>query len=176
LANFAHLDNQSDSENRKKKAKQRHSKALGEKRPNPGSFCFTAIGGSFFQRHKQELQSGQFGLRMAKKWRTSSPYFVSSFAKLFCYSSGYTVPEINTPPTSKRHPNNTCWRLACVADLVRASSLDAAKTSPKNACWCRALAGFKGAFPCTTHTPVSFRSPAQHTKQGKHAKAKAKQK
>ena len=48
LANFAHLDNQSDSE---KKAK-RHSKALGEKRSNPGSFWFTAVGGSFFQRHK----------------------------------------------------------------------------------------------------------------------------
>jgi hypothetical protein len=45
LANFAHLDNQGDSE---KKAK-RHSKALGEKRPNPGSFWFTAVGGSFFQ-------------------------------------------------------------------------------------------------------------------------------
>jgi hypothetical protein len=65
-----------------------------------------------------------------------------------------------------------CWRLACVADLVRASSLAAVKTSPKNYCWCRALAGFKAAFPCTTHTPVSFRSPAQHTKQGEHAKAK----
>jgi hypothetical protein len=48
LANFAHLDNQSDSE---KKAK-RHSKALGEKRSNPGSFWFTAVGASFFQRHK----------------------------------------------------------------------------------------------------------------------------
>jgi hypothetical protein len=61
LANFAHLDNQSDSE---KKAK-RHSKALGEKRPNPGSFWFTAVGGSFFPA-TQELQSGQFGLGMAK--------------------------------------------------------------------------------------------------------------
>jgi hypothetical protein len=58
-----------------------------------------------------------------------------------------------------------------VADLVRASSLAAVKTSPQK---CLLVAGFKAAFPCTTHTPVSFRSPAQHTKQGKHAKAKQK--
>jgi hypothetical protein len=67
------------------------------------------------------------------------------------YSSGYTAPEVHHQ-LSKRHPNNTCWRLVCVADLVGASSLAAAKTGPKNACWCRALAGFKSAFPCTTHT------------------------
>jgi hypothetical protein len=56
----------------------------------------------------------------------------------------------------------------CVVDLVGASSLAAAKTSPENACWYRALAGFKAAFSCTTHTPVPLRSPAQHTKQGRH--------
>jgi hypothetical protein len=33
--------------------------------------------------------------------------------------------------TSKHLPNNTCWRLACVTDLVGGSSLDAVKTSPK---------------------------------------------
>jgi hypothetical protein len=48
--------------------------------------------------------------------------------------------------------NNTCWRLACVADLVGASSLAAVKTSPKNACGCRERASFKAAFPHTTHT------------------------
>ena len=33
----------------------------------------------------------------------------------------------------KQHlPNNTCWRLACVTDLVGGSSLTAVKTSPKN--------------------------------------------
>jgi hypothetical protein len=65
-----------------------------------------------------------------------------------------------------------------VTDLVGGSSLDAVKTSePKNnACWCLALACFNAAFPCTTHTPAPFRSPAQHPKQGKHEKAKAKQK
>jgi hypothetical protein len=78
---------------------------------------------------------------------------------------------ISKQTPSKQH---VLWRLACVADLVRASSLAAVKTSPKNACWCRALAGFKAAFPCTTHTPVSFRPPARHTKQGKHAKVKQK--
>jgi hypothetical protein len=58
----------------------------------------------------------------------------------------------NAISASKRLPNNTCWRLARVTDLVGGSSLDAVKTSPKNACWCRERAGFKTAFPCTTHT------------------------
>jgi hypothetical protein len=31
-----------------KEEKKRHSKELREKRPNPGSFWFTAVGGSFF--------------------------------------------------------------------------------------------------------------------------------
>jgi hypothetical protein len=67
LANFVHLDNQSDSE---KKAK-RHSKARGEKRPNPGSFWFTAVGGRFFSA-RQDFRSGQFGLRMAQTVHTKT--------------------------------------------------------------------------------------------------------
>jgi hypothetical protein len=43
-----HPDNQRDSE----KKPERHSKALSEKRSNPGSFWFTAEGGRFFQRPK----------------------------------------------------------------------------------------------------------------------------
>jgi hypothetical protein len=75
LANFAHLNNQSDSE---KKAK-RHSKALGEKRPNPGSFWFAAVG-VFFSPARQGLQSGQFGLRMAQTVHIPSTYCVSSLS------------------------------------------------------------------------------------------------
>jgi hypothetical protein len=39
---------QSDLENKSK----RRSKELGEKRPNPGCFWFTAVGGRFFWRRK----------------------------------------------------------------------------------------------------------------------------
>jgi hypothetical protein len=85
LANFARLDNQSDSE---KKAK-RHSKALGEKRSNPGSFWFTAVGGSFSAT--QELQSDQFGLRMAQTVHIK--HILCVFAKLF-YCSEYKAPAM----------------------------------------------------------------------------------
>jgi hypothetical protein len=84
LANFAHLDNQSDSE---KKAKC-HSKALGEKRPNPGSFWFTT----------QELQSGQFGLRMAQTVHISSTYSVS----LLSYSIAVDIRRLQCN-MSKQH-------------------------------------------------------------------------
>jgi hypothetical protein len=107
------------------------------------------------------------------KMRTSSPYFVSSLS--YAYSIPVDIQRLKciiSKQTSSKQ--NTCWRLACVADLVRASSLAAVNTSPKNACWCRERAGFKADIPCTTHTPVSFRSPAQHTTQGEHAKAKQK--
>jgi hypothetical protein len=50
LAKTQHLDKQRDSEKKEK----RHSKELREKRPNPGSFWFTAVGWIFFQRHKRE--------------------------------------------------------------------------------------------------------------------------
>jgi hypothetical protein len=89
-ANFAHLDNQSDSE---KKAK-RHSKALGEKRPNPVSFWFTAVGGSFFSdtRTSEWPVCLVFGLRMAKMAHIKPMLCV--FAKPF-YSSGYAAPEMH---------------------------------------------------------------------------------
>jgi hypothetical protein len=76
-------------------------------------------------------------------------------AKAHRHRGHWGIPH--NPRQNKRHPNCKCWRLACVADLVRASSLAAAKASPQNACWSRALpvAGFKAAFPCTTHTPYA---------------------
>jgi hypothetical protein len=63
---------QSDPE---EKAKH-HAKELREKRPNPGSFWFTAVGGSFFERHKTNFGVASLALEW-QKWRTSSPYFVS---------------------------------------------------------------------------------------------------
>jgi hypothetical protein len=55
------------------------------------------------------------------------------FGALF-YSSGYTAPEMHHQQANIIQTTPTCWRLACVADLVGASSLAAVKTSPKNAC------------------------------------------
>jgi hypothetical protein len=37
------------STERFRKKEKRHLKELREKRPNPGSFWFTAVGGSYFQ-------------------------------------------------------------------------------------------------------------------------------
>jgi hypothetical protein len=91
------------------------------------------------------------------------------FAKLF-YSSGYTAPEMHHQQANVIQ--TTRARLACVADLVRASSCQ--DEHQKYLLVPGTIAGFKAAFPCTTHTPVPFRLPAQHTKQGKHAKAKQK--
>ena len=63
---------------------------------NPGSFWFTAIGGSFFLRHKNfSLQPGQLASLALEwqKWCTTSPCFVSSLGYLF-YPSGYTTPAM----------------------------------------------------------------------------------
>jgi hypothetical protein len=133
---------QSDSEKKKK----RHSKELREKRPNPGSFWFTAPYRRIFFSATQELQSGKFGLGM-KKMAHIKP-ILCVFGMLFC-SSGYTAPEMHHQQANVIQTTRTgAWPVCCVADLVGASSL--------------------------AHTPVSFRSPAQHTKQGKHAKSKQK--
>jgi hypothetical protein len=71
----------------------------------------------------------------------------------------------------KRLPNNTCWRLACVTDLVGGSSLNAVKTSPKNCLLVPSTSLFQRSFSMhqPTHTPVAFRPPAQHTKQDRRA-------
>jgi hypothetical protein len=53
-----------------RKNPEHHSKALGEKRPNPGYFWFNAVGGSFSAT--QEV--GKFGVRIEKKRCTRSPY------------------------------------------------------------------------------------------------------
>jgi hypothetical protein len=80
-----------------------------------------------------------------------------AFGMLF-YSSGHKAPEMHHKQANITQTARAGGRLACVADLVGASSLAAVKTSPKNACWCRERAGFKAAFPCTTHTHTSFLS------------------
>jgi hypothetical protein len=150
-ANFAHLDNQSDSE----KKKQDHSKALGEKRSNPGSFWFTAVSGSFFQRHKDfrvaSLASG------CHKRCTSSTYCVS----LLSYSIAVDIRRLQCNMQYEQadvfQANNTCWRLACVADLVRASSQSAVlrsrRASPKNCLLVPGTSWLQSSFPMHhTHT------------------------
>ena len=92
-------------------------------------------------------KSGKFGLRM-KKMAHIKP-ILCVFGMLF-YSSGYTAPEMHHQQANVIQTTRAgAWP---VADLVGASSLAVVKTSPKNACWCRERAGFKAAFPCTTHT------------------------
>jgi MFS superfamily sulfate permease-like transporter len=49
------------STERLRKKEKRHSKELREKRPNPGSFWFTAVGGIFFSA-TQELQVASLAL------------------------------------------------------------------------------------------------------------------
>jgi hypothetical protein len=64
-----------------------------------------------------------------------------------------------------------------VADLVGASSLAAVKTQdePQKCLLVPGTSWLQSSFSMHhTHTPLSFCSPAQHTKQGKHAKAKQK--
>jgi hypothetical protein len=97
------------------------------------------------------------------------------FAKPF-YSSGYTAPEMHHQQANVIQTTRAgAWPVWLIWYVPAAALLRSRRApKPKNACWCRVLAGFKAAFPCTTHTPVSFRSPAQHTKQGEHAKAKQK--
>jgi hypothetical protein len=69
----------------------------------------------------QELQSGQFGLRMAKMVQIKPIRCV--FAKLF-YSSGYTAPEMHHQQANIIQTTRAgAWPVSCVADLVRASSL-----------------------------------------------------
>jgi hypothetical protein len=48
----------------------------------------------FFSATQELYLSGQFGLIEWQKWRTSSPYFVSSLIYSI-RSSGYTAPEMH---------------------------------------------------------------------------------
>jgi hypothetical protein len=105
-----HPDNQRDSE----KKPERHSKALGEKRPNPGSFWFTAKGGSFFQRHKK---LGVASLVSELKENVHKKPVPCVFAYLV--HSSRDTGAMHHPQASKQAlANNTYWRLACVADSV----------------------------------------------------------
>jgi hypothetical protein len=87
---------QSDSEEKK-----RHSKELREKRPNPGSFWFTAVGGSFFQRHKN-FRAGSLALEWTK-WRTSSPYYVSLVRYSILVDTHRLKCIISKQTSSKQH-------------------------------------------------------------------------
>jgi hypothetical protein len=58
LAKTQHLDKQRDSEKKEK----RHSKELREKRPNPGSFWFTAVSGIFFSDTRESRAKPELGL------------------------------------------------------------------------------------------------------------------
>jgi hypothetical protein len=116
-----------------RKNKKCHAKALAERSPNPGSFWFTAVGGSFFWRRK-DFRAASLGSEWQKTAHMKLILCVSS--KLF-YSSG--MQRLHTAISASKHlPNSTCWRAGawpvCVTDLVGGSSLDAVKTSPKNAC------------------------------------------
>jgi hypothetical protein len=86
VANFAHLDNQSDSE-KKKNAIQKPSARNDQLR-----VFLVHRRRREFSSATQELQSGQFGLGMGKMVHIKPILCV--FAKLF-YSSGYTAPEMH---------------------------------------------------------------------------------
>jgi hypothetical protein len=105
-----------------KKAKRR-SKGLGEKRPNPVSFWFTAVGGRPFWRHKN-FRVASLGSEWQKTAHMKLILCVSS--KPFCSTILVGCNACNAISASKHLPNNTCWRLACVTDLVGGSSPDAA--------------------------------------------------
>ena len=79
----------SSTERFRKKSKRR-SKGLGEKRPNPGCFWFTAVGGRFFWRRKN-FRVASLGSEWQKMAHTKLILCVSN--KLF-YQSGYAAPEM----------------------------------------------------------------------------------
>jgi hypothetical protein len=79
----------SSTERFRKKSKRR-SKGLGEKRPNPGCFWFTAVGGRFFWRRKN-FRGASLGSEWQKMAHTKLILCVSN--KLF-YHSGYAAPEM----------------------------------------------------------------------------------
>jgi hypothetical protein len=102
------------------------------------------------------------------------------FAKLF-YSNGYTAPEVHHQQANVIQTTRAgawpVWLIWYVPAALLRSGRATQTSSPPRRMIVGAghySCGFKAAFPCTTHTPVSFRSPAQHTKQGEHVKAKQK--
>jgi hypothetical protein len=56
--------------------RKRRSKGLGEKRPNPGCFWFTAVGGRFFWRRKN-FRVASLGSEWQKRRTQSGCAFVS---------------------------------------------------------------------------------------------------
>jgi hypothetical protein len=91
---------QSDSE----KKTRRHSKELREKRPNPGCFWFTAVGGRTFWRRKN-LGVASLVSEWQKR-RTRSPNFVS----LISYASVCVVvtQRLQCITSKQALPNSTC--------------------------------------------------------------------
>jgi hypothetical protein len=172
VANFAHLGGQSCS-GKEQNAIRKPSARNGEIR---GLFGSPPWAGLIFSDKKSYIQSGQFGLRTAQMAHIKPMLCV--FAKPF-YSSGYTAPEMHHQQANAIQTTRAgawpVWLIWYVpAALLR--SRRAPKMLVGAGHWTSWLLASKQLFPCTTHThtPVSFRSPAQHTKQGKHAKAKQK--
>jgi hypothetical protein len=127
---------------------------------NPGFFWFTAVGGSFFQRHKNFRAASLFGLRMEKMAHIIK-LILCVFGALF-YSSGYTAPEMhhqqaNITQTTRAGawPVWLIWKVP--AALLR--SRRAPKMLVVGAG--NELASKQFFHAPHTHTPLSVRSPAQ---------------
>jgi hypothetical protein len=72
------------------KKTKRCSKGLGEKRPDLGCFCFTAVGGSFFWRRKNFRVAS-----LGSEWqKTAHMKLILCVLNRMFYCSGYTAPEM----------------------------------------------------------------------------------
>jgi hypothetical protein len=109
-----------------KKSKTPFERAWRET-PKPGVFLVhrrAAVGGRPFWRHKNLFTVASLGSEWQKTAHMKLILCVSS--KPFCSTILVGCNACNAISASKHLPNNTCWRLACVTDLVGGSSPDAA--------------------------------------------------
>jgi hypothetical protein len=90
---------QSDSEKKEK----RHSKELREKRPNPGSFWFTAVGGSFFFSDTRTSEWQVWPWNEKNGAHQSSPYYVSLVRNSILVDTQRLKCIISKQTSSKQH-------------------------------------------------------------------------